>query len=189
MSAFRITFLVSTAPSLLSFAALAQPAERSQIQRVEAGVADVGPIRVSSRELPVDLLVPTGFEHVYRSIGDSQTLMRINGAIVAEFPRSQYDASPWGPLPVVPAGTIFRIGPRLSGVWEMQPDSDLQSVAFNRVNTRVRRVERPLLEDPDREVDRSIWQSDVYRAIRIRELLRRAADEDSAQSTTQTDDS
>lgn len=187
MSLFRITFLMSTALSMLSFAALAQPAERSQIQRVEAGVADVGPIRVSSRELPVDLLVPTGFEHVYRSTGDSQTLMRINGAIVAEFPRSQYNASPWGPLPVVPAGTIFRIGPRLSGVWDMQPDADPQSVAFNRVSTRVGKVERPLLEDPDREVDRSIWQSDVYRAIRIRELLRRAADEESLQSTSQTD--
>ncbi|MBX3317113.1 MAG: hypothetical protein KF902_09660 [Phycisphaeraceae bacterium] len=187
MSPFRTTLITSMVPSILSFAAWAQPAERSQIQRVEAGVADVGPMRVSSRELPVDLLVPSGFEHVYRSTGDSQTLMRINGAIVAEFPRSQYNVSPWGPLPVVPAGTIFRIGPRLGGVWDVQPDADPQSVAFNRVNTRVGKVERPLLEDPDREVDRSIWQSDVYRAIRIRELLRRAAAEDSVHSTSQTD--
>lgn len=155
--------------------AIAQPLSAARLQRVDAGRADTGPLAISTRELPEDLRVPTGFEHVYQSPGDGDSLMRISGALVAEFPRSQYNMTSSGPVPVVPAGTVFRIGSRGEWSWGGAELHRPVTPAFNAIDRRVPAVVAPIAEDPDRSVDRSIWQSEVYRSIRIRELLLDAA--------------
>jgi hypothetical protein len=156
-------------------AAGGQPLSAARLQRVEAGRADTGPLAISTRELPEDLRVPTGFEHVYQASGDSDSLVRISGALVAEFPRSQYNLTRWGPVPVVPAGTVFHIGMPSDWAWGGAELNRPVVAAFNAIDRRVPPTPAPASEDPDRLVDRSIWQSEVYRSIRVRELLRDAA--------------
>lgn len=156
-------------------AAGGQPLSAARLQRVEAGRADTGPLAISTRELPEDLRVPTGFEHVYQASGDSESLMRISGALVAEFPRSQYDLTRWGAVPVVPAGTVFHIGMPSDWAWGGAELNRPVVSAFNAIDRRVPPTPAPMPEEPDRAIDRSIWQSEVYRTIRVRELLRNAA--------------
>jgi len=77
-------------------------------EEVQQGVEDLGPLG-ESFEVPMsDLRVPTGFDRVYRAPGGG--LMRINGAIHAVFPRSEYVATPRGVTPIVPAGAVFYLG-------------------------------------------------------------------------------
>lgn len=155
--------------------AIGQPLGAAGLQRVDAGRADTGPLAISTRDLPEDLRVPTGFEHVYQTSRDSESLMRISGALVAEFPRSQYDMTRGGPVPVVPAGTVFRIGLASEWAWGGAELHRPVTPAFNVIDRRMPATAAPIAEDPDRPVDRSIWQSEVYRSIRVRELLRDAA--------------
>jgi hypothetical protein len=79
-------------------------------EEVEQGVEDIGPLGQSLETPMLDLRVPTGFERVYLAPDGSGNLMRINGALHAVFPRSEYIATQWGAMPVVPAGTVFHLG-------------------------------------------------------------------------------
>jgi len=95
-------------------ACLAQP---PGARPVEEGIGDVGPLSTGSRVLPRDLLRPHGFERVYEltrtdQVGRTeQTLIRMDGAVTAVFPRSVYRAIRPGVLAAeFPPGTIFHIG-------------------------------------------------------------------------------
>ncbi|MFG0274225.1 MAG: hypothetical protein ACF8QF_04125 [Phycisphaerales bacterium] len=79
-------------------------------EQVQQGVEDIGPLGESLESPMLDLRVPTGFERVYLVPDGSGNLMRINGAMHAVFPRSQYVATPFGAMPVVPPGTVFHLG-------------------------------------------------------------------------------
>jgi hypothetical protein len=81
-----------------------------RLEVVEQGVADRGGIETSTRVLPVDLRLPTGFGVVYRSPEGDGRLMRGNGALFAVFPRSLYRRTAMGAVPVVPAGVVYSIG-------------------------------------------------------------------------------
>lgn len=155
--------------------AAAQVLPVQQLERVDAGRADTGPLATSTRDMQEGLRAPLGFEHVYMAPGDSGSLMRISGALVAEFPRSQYNMSGSGPYPVVPAGTVFHIGMPSAWSWNGAASGGATPPAFNAIDRRVPPTGAPQAEDPDRPVDRSIWQSEVYRAFRVRELLLDAA--------------
>lgn len=152
--------------------ATAQSASPTLFQRVDAGRADTGPLSTSIIQLPEDLRVPTGFEYVYRNPRDESSLIRVSGGLVAEFPRSQYDTGRGGLVPVVPPGTVFRIG--LPGEWNWDNSGRDTPVrrSFNSIDRSVPAVGAPAPPQPDGSIDRSMWQSDVYRAIRIGELLR-----------------
>jgi hypothetical protein len=87
-----------------------------RLDRVTPGVGDIGPSSVDTRIAPPDLRQPVGFEGVYR-VGtptpgalDARPLVRISGATLALFPRSAYMVTRDGPLPQIPAGTVFYLG-------------------------------------------------------------------------------
>lgn len=83
---------------------------RPRLEIVEQGVGDRGGLVTSTRVLPVDLRLPSGFGVVYRSPEGDGNLMRGNGALFAVFPRSLYRSSAVGAIPVVPAGVVYSIG-------------------------------------------------------------------------------
>lgn len=131
------TILLTTMPSpacnnaivcfsalLMATGAVAQDAGLDQTQSVstpetdpqflrplDASIEDVSPIATSLRiDTRLSLQQPTGFSEVYAGPGGDD-LMRINGALYAVFPRSQYVFNEdQGLTPVIPQGTVFRIG-------------------------------------------------------------------------------
>lgn len=83
---------------------------RPELEVVDQGVEDRGGFEKSLRVLPLDMRVPTGFQQVYRVPGREDLLMRGNGALYAVFPRSVYQRTPVGAVPIVPADVHFSIG-------------------------------------------------------------------------------
>lgn len=102
--------------------ARAQDARWRDLQVVDPGVGDLGPLGVSTRSLPVDLRSPSGFDRVYRVPGSTrgvgaftttpagERLARVDGGITAVFDRSEYIQTKKGIRPVFPANTVFYIG-------------------------------------------------------------------------------
>lgn len=154
--------------------------------RLVEGREDTGPLATSSQMLPMDLRAPTGFEHVYRAPGADGTLMRISGGLVATFPRSQYDVREEGIVPVIPAGTVFHIGPSAgaggspwapaSFGFEGSPWRDGASVRpGNAIDLRALVPPPPAMRTADPAGPRSIWEDEFYRSVRLRALLAEAA--------------
>ena len=169
------------------------------LKPIEQGVADVDPLSVSLRDLSVDLRQPIGFEQVYRVPGRPDLLMRADGGLYAVFPQSTYMESEAGAVPLVPAGTVFYLGrPQVSPLaW----GGGLASVPEDRTGLRVRsrvsmtpieeggaqRREQGVLAMPEPRAPRrdvgpvptaegpAIVTDSAYRAVRVRELMRRAA--------------
>ncbi|MBX3357062.1 MAG: hypothetical protein KF745_01410 [Phycisphaeraceae bacterium] len=106
-----------------------------QIQRVEQGVADVGPLSLSTRSLGVDLRRPFGFDSVYAVNGDRNggSFARISGGLFAVFPRSVYRPTKDGIMTEVPPGTVFYIG----GLPSMSPFGSARPVVAPGPDTRV----------------------------------------------------
>ncbi len=86
------------------------------LRAVDQGTEDVGPLARSARVSRLDLRMPTGFDRVYRlespTLGDGAPARyaRVSGALIAIFPRSEYQKTAAGTSIMVPAGTIFAIG-------------------------------------------------------------------------------
>ncbi|MFN0012293.1 MAG: hypothetical protein ACKVS8_11695 [Phycisphaerales bacterium] len=85
------------------------------LRKVEQTEADVGPLRTSNRVQPPDLLQPRGFREVYQIPRDSPSkyagwFARVDGGVIAVFPRSQYDMTKEGTKPLVPPATEFFLG-------------------------------------------------------------------------------
>lgn len=161
-------------------------ADPRDLVRLDAGRQDTGPLAWSTRVFPTDLRAPMGFEHVYRDPSSESSLVRISGGLAATFPRSQYDVSRYGTVPVIPAGTVFRIGlgestspfvPRYGNEYGFTATearlfaSSSLGLAPTAVDTRaeVRRPQPARAADPSGE--RSIWDDEFYRTIRVRTLL------------------
>ena len=160
---------------------------------VEQGVGDVGPLSESTRVLPRDLRKPRGFDRVYEisrttPLGTTeQTLIRIDGAVTAIFPRSVYTVGSAGWIAETPPGTIFHIG-RLPPEFDL-PDVErpLSPLAINlAADFSARQVpvsgNRPpspgsrrapasdvQLADPP-----SIWTHEDFRQHRLAQMLRAA---------------
>jgi len=81
------------------------------LEPVEQTVEDVDPLARSIRRIERGLRQPTGFESVYRLPGDHDRFMRIDGGLYAVFPRSVYLNTRMGEVPLIPANTVFWIGP------------------------------------------------------------------------------
>ncbi len=76
--------------------------------RVQQGFEDVEPLAVSLAVHQVDLRTPIGFEHVY-DLGDGR-FARIDGGLIAVFPRSTYTGSRSGVRATIPPGATFYLG-------------------------------------------------------------------------------
>jgi hypothetical protein len=179
------------------------------LEVVEEAVGDVGSLDLSLRYLESGLGFPVGFEQVYRVPDDPDHLMRASGGLFAVFPRSQYDVTSSRKsgvriFPVVPADTVFHIGPP---GWSKLPDAaargqmlrmDLRLVpeyvaegprldrgperVNDYVNTRLTIGDdlpdlprRPTFDEPDPGPIAEIVSDAAYRSRRIRELMDRAA--------------
>ena len=77
---------------------------------LDGSVGDVNPLSTSLRHIPRDMRVPSGFSQVLTVPGHPELLMRVDGGIYAVFPRSEYTPGRRGPIPVIPANTVFYIG-------------------------------------------------------------------------------
>lgn len=116
--------LGAAAAATLAVHAGAQPAIRpvgppmqdpSSFRRVDPMVGDTDPLRMSLRELSVDLRLSDDFSNVYQLPGGQ--FARRSGGITAVFPRSSYAPMNGGAVAEIPAGTVFY----LDGVPAPQP--------------------------------------------------------------------
>jgi hypothetical protein len=101
-----------TTPLLLAATAAAQTLP---LEAVEQRVSDISGLDLSLRQVQTGLLQPNNFKELYRSPVDDG-FVRISGGLYAVFPRSVYAAKKDKQkrtvvYPVVPAGTVFYIGP------------------------------------------------------------------------------
>ena len=181
------------------------------LQPVEQGLADLGPLSISTRMLPLDLRQPQGFERVYRVPGSTRGLgalpsgptsddyyARVNGAITAVFPRSDYVVTKSGIHPAIPGGTVFYIGnspllaqpvadaPRDTPMYAAPSGVFLQTSTLAApeseghpravfVDRRVRMNEDPSFRESARPGDtdhaENIFVDEQFRRFRVRQLL------------------
>lgn len=96
-------------------------AEQTQApQPVEPAVADSGVLTMPTRQMPIDLAQPQGFDRVYQVPGDSGLFYRANGGLYAVFEQGLYGQTQEGSrVALAPAGLVYYIGKpdwsRLSG--------------------------------------------------------------------------
>lgn len=193
---------------LLAVLCLPRPgaAQEEPLQPVDQGIEDRGVLSMSLRRVEAGLQVPAGFEHVYRVPGREDLFMRIDGALYAVFPQSQYRPTKTGMVAGIPSQTVFFIGspepPALSHLsHQLEPAPGVpqrQSARLDpqrvRPATHPRGARRWKLGDrslPSRvppparaqvsERDRSrggmrLLDDSAYRRVRLHGLLRRAAE-------------
>lgn len=98
---------IAGAPAVLPPANVAEP---SGLEPLDQGFEDTGALNASLRVERSDLRIASGFDRVYRARGNNGHLMRVDGALHAVFPESEYAPTEEGSRPVVPAGTTWVIG-------------------------------------------------------------------------------
>lgn len=75
---------------------------------VDPGIADMGPLATQGREMSKDVRQPSGFDRVYEiEMNGQKYFARVNGGMIAVFPRSAYTSRGTA---VVPPNTTFYIG-------------------------------------------------------------------------------
>ncbi len=164
---------------------------------IDQGYSDVSPLQTSLKIQQIDLRLPTGFGQVYRVPGSDTLFSRTDGALTAVFPQSSYIATREGTRPIVPADTLFVIGPLPGGVNQTPAPAREHLYAVRReadappLNTKVLVVSagpRPVSTDASsyrsvgpvrtEPVEVTIWNDARYRQHRIGALLRAAAQAD-----------
>jgi len=113
---------------------------RDDLEVVDQGSEDVGALGASFRQPSYDTRLPASFQRVYRVPGESDKLMRGNGALFAVFPESVYRRTPRGMKAIAPPGTVFHIG--MPGELHLapappQPRPLAQGQIDGRVTTRI----------------------------------------------------
>lgn len=179
---------------------------------VEQMVEDMSLLATSLRSLQSGLQRPSGFEGVFRVPEDTNNpgslarLMRIDGAVAATFPQSVYmgvylrerrgiveRTTKIGDLPLVPPGTVFRIGlPEVSEATPPRPRPEtaidpqlaaqrVEAQPFAEATNGNRRVPRMFNVNNQLHASETIANEGEtaeeadQRAERMRELLSRAA--------------
>lgn len=84
--------------------------QTSGFQAVDQGFVDISPLTTSLYELRPDVGPPSRFEQVYTHPAYPGMYLRIDGAMIIAFPRSEYVATGDGVVPVAPDNTVFYIG-------------------------------------------------------------------------------
>lgn len=175
-----------------------QPIRIDQLNRLDPGIGDVSPLRRSLRQLPTGLRMPTNFSDIYAVPGRPGWFMRANGGLWAVFPQSIYEEHG----PIIPHGTVFHIGtPVFQKDQRVSPDpardayfgtrtapapaKSATDVSGKQPVFRPNIRQRALAEGPPQRRNRlvarnpklgpSIIRDRIYRRVRLRELMRRAA--------------
>lgn len=103
--------LAQTVPANTSGSSLLHPAVRHgnvAWRLVDQGWEDIDPLGRSLFHARPDLRSATGFGDVF-DLGDGR-FARVDGGLVAVFPRSTYGVAEEGLVPTIPPGTVFYIG-------------------------------------------------------------------------------
>lgn len=107
----RSSFLALLIAAAMVAAASSQTtAQPTALTPVEQSVEDVSPLSASLRQLEPDFSVPQRFDRVYTSPDFPGMYLRINGALTAVFPQSEYVQSGDEMTPILPRNTEFFIG-------------------------------------------------------------------------------
>ncbi len=111
----RTTLLIIAALLIGAIApgAGAQDDPWANLEAVDAGTVDVGPLGESLWVVPIDMRTNDGFSRIYRLEGVDgweDQFARREGAITAVFSQSVYLPSSLGGGIAIPAGTVFFIG-------------------------------------------------------------------------------
>jgi len=170
-------------------AAAAAPAQRIIDRPLDEAIEDVHALSTSLRLVEQGLDRGNGFDRVYRVPGETGRLMRVQGGLFAVFPESVYKRDKKGKVfPQIPGGTIFYLGHLPEPDNEMTPPPSRGRIV-TRIDalragpvpaTRVTSA-RPtgtghvLRRVPSTYEAAPIVADPVYRAERIRSLMRRAA--------------
>lgn len=191
--------LAAGAAWLSGVAAAQQPgtiARSNPLRPVEPAVGDVGPLRISLRELRTDLRAPSAFDTVYRLPGPTaghepagDLLFRRDGALTAAFPRSVYSTTKGGTRAIVPPGTIYYIGegsgplrpaeapaapPGPTGVADARADVPVSTLAATRTDSAApagpENGPRPVVEQ-DRTRVLNVFLDADYCNTRVRQVL------------------
>lgn len=169
----RTMRLCSAAASLLSTSLFAQPT------RIDPGHADTSPTGISLLRLDIDQRIPTGFENVYQiqrpdAFGRGQTLfMRVDGAVMAIFPRSVYTPTPGGLVPEIPAGTVFQIGPIPAPIAPAAPRRLPSNYIDNAIHPEQEEAVAIAWASQRPTSSQSLITNEAYRRQRIAALLNR----------------
>jgi hypothetical protein len=183
-------------------AAAAAPQQEPALQPVDQRVEDRNPLAASLRVVERGLDQPNDFGSVYR-IDGHDGFARVQGALYALFAESEYVPSKQGLIAVVPAGTVFSIGPPPGAApAPAAPHAGERFLIRGRSETLVATAERriegragiqasgpagwarigmrpprgPLLLAPDPGPLVPILHDPEYRARRVTELLHQAAE-------------
>lgn len=142
------------AATLILLAAAASPAIAQNVtapspapKRVQAGTKDRDPLTTSLEQIPPDFRHDDAFQGLYELLGGSSKtgrFMRTAGGLHAVFPRSEFVPTMSGDLPVVPAGTVFYIGPPPG---DDRPATNVQSVSVDNRIYEAMRIDNAI--DPD----------------------------------------
>lgn len=81
---------------------------RIDLQAVEPSIGDRGALDLSLRWIDPGLRLPAGYDQVYAQKG--RGFWRADGGLVARFDQSIYMYTQYGPIPDIPASTVFVIG-------------------------------------------------------------------------------
>lgn len=157
------------------------------LRPVDQAFADADPLSTSLRVTFADPRQPVGFSQLYRAPGLNDTYLRIDGGLVAAFPRSVYAIGPDGALPLIPPGTVFYIGSAPTGD-DAKPSAPRLSPASDALRLNGRIDEGPVaaslrseeafhLDHPATRIGArtTIWSNETYRQRRLGSLMRSAA--------------
>lgn len=87
--------------------------QHAGVAQIEQIWADANPLSVSLHRPPDRISPITGFDGVFRDPAEPGKLFRYDNGITAVFDASEYAIGASGNVvPLIPAGTIFRLGPR-----------------------------------------------------------------------------
>ena len=154
-----------------AFGQAAEPIESTQVQPyelqpVDMRVQDTGVLSRSFRVIPQGLQVPGDFSQVYQL--PSGHYFRAQGGIFAVFPQSSYVQTDGGEVPLIPAGTVFHIGPpqdlvdpSTAGPRPLPPGSELV-----RWDTRI----GAMPADLNRNIEDGVSIDDAIAAIRAQSI-------------------
>ena len=84
--------------------------QSGDLKPLDQTVEDTSPLSRSLRQVELGLHAPTAFEQVYRLPGQEDLYLRVSGGIYALFPQSAYSQGENGPIPLIPAGTVYHMG-------------------------------------------------------------------------------
>ena len=159
---------------LVFFATFLQQGDPIKLVPVDAGVEDRGTLSDSLRVVQKDLRLNHSFEQLFKVAGSQDIYIRKAGGLRAVFRNPIYIETARGSIPIVPAGTVYCIGPirsdllqQLGYVYEVdQPDTQ-ESIYTPPIQQPSIQVPRQEISIPKRVSTIRFFDDATYRRKRL----------------------